>query len=78
MDRTDKEKEAATPIEGETDDPAGERLRDLMKAREALVVEKGCEPLVPGITREKHIAEMRERGATEEYIEFIYESAENQ
>ncbi len=33
--------------------------------------------MIPGLTRETHIAEMRDRGATEEYIASIYESVEN-
>ena len=78
MDKPIKEKEAAKSEEGKTDDPAGERLLDLIKAREALVAERGCEPMIPGLTRETHIAEMRDRGATEEYIASIYESVESQ
>ena len=78
MDRTDKEKETTTPLEGKTNDQARERRRDIAKAREVLAAERGCEPLMPGFTRQKHIAEMRDQGATEEYIASIYESVENQ
>lgn len=77
MDGTDKEKETITPLEGKTDDPARQRLRDIAIAREVLAAERGCEPMIPGLTRETHIAEMRDRGVTEEYIASIYESVEN-
>lgn len=77
MDKPTKEKEAIKPLEGKTDDPARQRLRDIAIAREVLAAERGCEPMIPGITRETHIAEMRDRGATEEYIASIYESVEN-
>ncbi len=78
MDKTDKEKETTAQLEGKTDDPARQRLRDIAIAREVLAAERGCEPMIPGLTRETHIAEMRDRGATEEYIASIYESVESQ
>ncbi len=74
MSKPAKEKEATKPIEGETDDPSEERLLDLIKAREALSGERGGGQLMPGMTRKKHLSEMRNRGATEEYIAFIYET----
>lgn len=77
MSKHAKAKKEVLPLEGRTEDPAGERLLDLIKAREALAAERGGEQLMPGMTREKHIAEMRQRGASEEYIAFIYESVEN-
>ncbi len=76
MSKPAKEKEVAKPIEGATDDPSEERLLDLIKAREALSGERGGEQLMPGLTQEKHISEMRKRGATEDYIAFIYDSVE--
>jgi hypothetical protein len=76
MNKPAKTKKEIHPIEGMTEDPAKARLLDLIKARDSLAAERGNEQLIAGMTREKHVAEMRERGATEEYISFIYESAE--
>lgn len=73
-----KEKEGIRSLRGKTNDPKRERLLDLIKAREVLAAEGGCEPMIPGLTRQKHISEMRERGASEEYITSIYESVEKE
>ncbi len=78
MSKPAKEKEATKPIEGVTDDPSEERLLDLIKAREALSGERDGKQLMPGMTREKHTTEMRNRGAAEEYIAFFYESVEKE
>ena len=71
-----KEKEGIKSLRGKTNDPKRERLLDLIKAREVLAAEGGCESMIPGLTRQKHISEMRKRGASEEYITSIYESVE--
>ena len=73
-----KEKEGIKSLRGKTNDPKRERLLDLIKAREVLAAEGGCEPMIPGLTRQKHISEMRHRGTSEEYITSIYESVEKE